>query len=203
MFASVLILAVDFTGRRRRGPLGKVVEPSEGLKGPFLVIVVVRDLGGNTVVLPGRSKGVVIPLVEPVLVNGLCDHTGRSLDRAGGDIKGLVVGRAFVDRFAEWVVETAGQTDIVLLRPGRGEAAHADGERATGEIEPRGPERRPEGLLLVVSIALGFRSRVDGPEGITVDGLAFEIGFVRGKGVAGDPGNGGSREREPSDLRDI
>lgn len=91
-------------------------------------------------------------------------------------------------------METTGQTSIVFLRPGRGEAGHADGERATGETLPRGPGRRLEGLF---SIVLDLRI---GVEGIAVDGLAFKIGFFR---VVGDPGNGGSRESEPRDFRDI
>ena len=82
-----------------------------------------------------------------------------------------------------------------MLRPGRGEAGHADGERATGEIEPGGPRRHLGLLLLIVSL--------DGPEGISVDGLTLEVGFGRGERVVGDPGNGGSGESEPRDLGDI
>jgi len=145
-------------------------------------------------VLGGGSKGVVATLMGPVLVNGLCDHAGWALDRIREDVEGLVVGRVVLGRFAERVMETTGQTDVVLLRPGGGEAGHADGERATGDIEPRGSRRRLELLLLIVS--------TDGPEGISIDGLTFEIGFFRGERVAGDPGGGGSREGEPRDLGD-
>jgi hypothetical protein len=194
-----LILAVDFAGSHS-GPPGEIVKPSEGLKGQFLVIVVVRDFGGNGVMLAEGSKGVVIPLLEPVPVRELCDHAGGTLDSVGGDIKGLVIGRVFIGWSVEWVMETTGQTGVVLLRPGGGEAGYADGERATGETEPRWPGRRLEGLLLAVSIVLGLRNRVGGSEGISVDGLTFEIGIVRGARSVGDPG---SRESEPRDIRDV
>ena len=178
MFASVLIFVVDSARNCRSGPPREVAEPSEGLKGPSLVIVVVRDLGGNGVVLAGGSKGAVIPLMEPVLVSGLCDHAGRKLDGIRGDVKSLVIGRAFVKWSVEWVMETTGQTDVVLLRPGRSEAGHAESKRATGESEPRWPKRRLGGLLLMVSITLGVRNRV---KGVAIDGLSFEIGFIRGE----------------------
>ena len=145
--------------------------------------------------LGGGSKGVVVTLMEPVLVNGLRDHAGWTLNGIRGNVEGLVVGRVLIGRFAERVMETTGQTDVVLLRPGGGKAGHADGERATGEIVPRGPEGRLALLLLIVS--------VDGPEGIPVDGLTLEIGFFRGERVVGDPGAGGSREGEPRDLGDV
>ena len=201
MFSSALALAIDFTGSHS-GPSGEVAKPSEGLKGPLLVIIVVNDFGSNIVVLAGGSKGVVVPLVEPVLVSGFCHYASGTLDRAGGGIKGLVIGRAFVDRFAKWVMETAGQTDVVLLRPGRGEAGYTDAERTAGEVEPRGSKCRPEGRWTIIFIVLGLRS-VDRPEGVAVDSLAFEIGFVRGERIVGDPGIGGGREGEPRYLRDI
>jgi len=69
-------------------------------------------------------------------------------------------------------MEAAGQTGVVLLRPGRSEAGYADSERATGEGGPGRPRGRFEGLSFIVS---------NGSEGIAVDGLAFEIGFVRGE----------------------
>lgn len=178
LFASVLILAVDFGRSRRSRPPREVAEPSEGLKRPSLVIVVVRDLGGNSVVLAGGSKGIIIPLMEPVRVCGLYDYAGRALDRIRGDIKSLVIGRGFIKRSIEWVMETAGQTDVVLLRPGRSEAGYADSERATGESEPRRPKRSLGGLSLMVSALFDVRS---GLEGVGIDGLGFEIGFVRGE----------------------
>ena len=193
-FASILNLVVDSARGRPRGPPEEVAKPREGVKGRFLIIVVVRDVDGNGVVLGGGSKGVVVTPMEPVLVNGLCDHARWTLDRIREDVEGLAVGRVFIGGFAERVMKTAGQTEVVLLRPGGGEAGDADGERATGEIEPRGPKGRLELLLLIVS--------TDGPEGISVDGLAFKIGFFRGERVVGDPGNGGSREGEPRDFGD-
>jgi len=90
-------------------------------------------------------------------------------------------------------METAGQAEVVLLRPGRGEARYADGERATGESEPRRPKRWLWSLSLIV---------YNGPEGIVVDGLAFEIGFVRGECIVDDAGNRGRGEVEPRNLRD-
>lgn len=92
-------------------------------------------------------------------------------------------------------METAGQSDVVFLRPGRGKAGYADGERAAGECVPRCLGRRPE-----ISTVLDPRNRV---EGVTVDGLIFGIGLVRGERTAGDPGNGGSGEVEPRDLGNI
>ena len=119
-------MVFDFA-RSRSGPPREVAEPSEGLKGPGFVIVVVGDLGGNGVVLTEDSKRVVIPLMEPVLVRGLCHHAGRALDGVRGGIKGLVIGRAFI-KSVKWVVETTGQADVVLLRPGRSDAGYAEGE---------------------------------------------------------------------------
>jgi len=187
-FASILILAVDSGRGRPSGPTEEVGKPREGVKGPFLIIVVVRDIG---IVLGGGSKWIVVTLVEPVLVGGLCDHACWTLERIRGDVEGLVIGRVFIGRFAERVMETTGETDVVLLRPGGGEARYADGKRATGEMEPRGTRRRLGVLLPIVSMG--------GPEGIAIDGLTLEIGFVRGERVAGDPGNGGS---EPRNLGD-
>lgn len=185
----------DFA-RSRSGPPREVAEPSEGLKGPSLVIVVVGDLGGNGIVLTESSKGVIIPLMEPVLVRGLCHHAGRALDGIREDIKGLVIGRGFI-KSVKWVVETAGQADVVLLRPGRSDAGYAEGERATGEREPRCPNRGLEGPSLMVSIVFDIRR---GVEGVAIDGLTFEIGFNRGERTIGDPGSG---EVEPRDLEDI
>ena len=179
---------------RPSGPPEEVAKPREGVKGEFFIIVVVGDIDGNGVMLGWGSKGVVVTLMEPVLVNGLRDHAGWTLDRIRGDVEGLVVGRVFIGRFTKRVMKTTGQPGVVLLRPGGGEAGHADGERATGEIEPGGSKGRPKLLLLIAP--------TDGPEGISVDGLTFEIGFFRGERVVGDPRGGGSREGEPSDLGD-
>ena len=77
------VFAVDFSRCHRSGPLGEVAKPSEGLKGSFLVVVI-GDLGGHDVVLASGSKGIVIPLMGPALVSGLCDYTGGTLDRVGG-----------------------------------------------------------------------------------------------------------------------
>jgi hypothetical protein len=186
-FAGVWISTADFAGSCHRGPLGEAARPSEGLNGLVLVVVVARDLGGNGIVPAEGSKGVVIPLVGPVLVRGLRDHAGGTLDGTRRDTKGAI-GRALIDRSVEWVMEPTGQTEVVLLRPGRGEAGHTNCERTTGESEPRGSRRRLEGLLLDLR-------GVAGSEGVAVDGPAFEIGFVR---VVG-----GSRESEPRDLGDI
>ena len=188
-------MVINF-GRSRSGPAREVAEPSEGLKGLSLVIVVVRDLG-NGVVLAGCSKGVVIPLMEPVLVRGLCDHAGRALDGIRGDMKSLVIGRAIIEWSVEWVMKTTGQTDVVLLRPGRSEAGYTESEGATRESEPRWPKRRLLGLLLMVSIVLDTRN---GVEGFGINGLTLEIGFVRGERGVGDPR---SREVEPRDLEDV
>lgn len=50
--------------------------------------------------------------------------------------------------------------------------------------------------MFIVSIVLEIGSRV---EGVGIDGLMFEIGFVRGERAIGDPGSG---EVEPGDVRD-
>jgi hypothetical protein len=150
----VFVLVVDGARSCRSGPPGNVAKPSEGLKGPGLVIVVVRDLCGNSVVLAWSSKGVLVPLMEPVFVRGLCDYAGRALDGIRGDIKSLVIGRAFVKWSVEWVMETTGKTGVVLLRPGRSKAGYAESERATRETEPRWPNSRPGRLFLMVPIAL-------------------------------------------------
>lgn len=98
------------------------------MKRSSLVTVAIRDIGGNDVVLAGGSKGVVISLVKLILECGLCHHAGGTLDWIRKFIKSLVIGRAFIGRSVEWVVEAAGQTGVVFLRPGRGEAGNADGE---------------------------------------------------------------------------
>ena len=96
LFAFVLVLAVNSIGNRRSGPPGEVTEPIEGLKGPLPAVVVVRDLGGNSVVFVGGGKGVAtILLVEPVLTRRLRDHTGGTPDGVRGD-KSLAIGRTFV-----------------------------------------------------------------------------------------------------------
>ena len=74
-----LILVVNFARSRHGGPPWEVAEPREGLKRSSLVSIVIRGLDGNSVVL----------LVL------LCKHTGGTLDVMRGDIKNLVVGRAF------------------------------------------------------------------------------------------------------------
>ena len=197
LFTSILSLVIDFGRSRCSGPPREVAEPSEGLKGRSLVIVVVRDLGGNGVVLAGCSKGVVIPLVEPVLVRRLCDHAGRALDGIRGGMKSSVIGRTIIEWSVEWVMKTTGQTDVVLLRPGRSEAGYAESEGATGESEPRWPKGRLWGLLLMVSIVLDTWNRV---EGFGINGLTLEVGFIRGGQGVSDPR---SREVEPRDLEDI
>ena len=121
-------MAVDFARGRRRGPGGEVAESRERLERPGFVIVVVRDLGGDGIVPTGGSKRVVVPLMEPDLVNGFCDYAGGTLERIGGGMKGLAIGRLFVEWFGERVMETAGQTEVVLLRPGGSETGNADGE---------------------------------------------------------------------------
>ena len=108
-----------------------------------------------------------------------------------------MIGIAFIKWSVEWVMETTGQTDVVLLRPGRSDAGYAEGERATREREPRCPERGLEGPSLMVSTVLDIRR---GVEGVAIDGLTFGIGFIRGEWAVGDPG---SREVEPRDLEDI
>jgi len=94
-FASILTF-VGFVGSRCKGPPGEVGKPSKGVMGLFLVIVVIRDLGGDCVVLARGSEGVVTLLVKTVLIHGLCDRASRTLDRVREDIKGMAVGRAFV-----------------------------------------------------------------------------------------------------------
>jgi len=89
--------ALVFARSRVSGPPGEVAKPSERLKGLCPVAGVVGDLGGNSVVLAGGSKGVVIPLVEPVLVRGPCDHTGGKLDGIRGDVKRLVIDGVIIE----------------------------------------------------------------------------------------------------------
>lgn len=48
-----------------------------------------------------------------------------------------------------------------------------------------------------------FLDLLKGVEGVAVDRLAFGIGLVRRERAVGDPGNGGSGEVEPRNLRDI
>ena len=199
-FVGVSILAAVFARIGDSGPPGEVAKPSKGLKELFLVIAIVRDLGGHRVVVAMGSKGVVIPLMEPVPVSGFCDHASGTSNGIGGGCEGMAIGRVSIGWSAERIVETTGQTDVVLLRPGRGEAGYADGERATRDGEPRRPGGRLEGPLLIVSIGPYPRNGADGPEGIAVDGLIFEIGFIR---AVADPGNGGSRESEPRNIGDV
>jgi len=90
-------LAVDFARGRRRGPTVEVAEPRERFERLGVVVVVVRDLGSDGIVPTGGSERVVIPLVEPVLVNGLCDYAGRALERIGGGIRSLAIGRRFIE----------------------------------------------------------------------------------------------------------
>ena len=190
-FAGIWISTTDFAGSCHRschrGPLEETARSNKGLNRLALVVVVSRDLGGDGIVPAEGSKGVVVPLMEPVLMRGLRDHAGGTLDGTRRDTEGAI-GRALIDRSVEWIMEPTGQTEVVFLRPGRGEACHADCEGTTGESEPRGSRRRLEGLLLDLR-------RVGGSEGVAVDGPAFNIGFVR---VVG-----GSGESEPRDLGDI
>jgi hypothetical protein len=88
-----LILAIDSTRGRPSGPPEEVGKPREGVKGEFLFIVFVGDIGSHGVVLVVGSKGVVVPLMESVLVSGFGDHTGWTLDRIWEDVEGLVIGR--------------------------------------------------------------------------------------------------------------
>lgn len=75
----------------------EVTEPRERFERLGVFIIVVRDLGSDGIVPTGGSERVVIPLVEPVLVNGLCDYAGRTLGRIGGGIRSLAIGRRLIE----------------------------------------------------------------------------------------------------------
>lgn len=151
------------------GPLEKAIKPCEGFKGLFLaVVVVIRNLCGGGI---WGGKGVVVALAESVLERWFRDRAGRMLN-------GM---RELVERPIERDMEATRQTGVVLLRPCRGEAGYGR-KRGAGEAEPRS-SRGSFGRLLR-----------GGSEGIGVDGLVFEIGFLEREG--------GSRKVEPRNLRD-
>ena len=122
-FTRALIFVVTFARSRRNGPPEEVVKPSEGLKGSFLVMTAIGNLGGSCVVLAGGSERVVVPFVGYDLERGFHNRAGGVLHRGT-----VVSGRALVKWPTEWVVETTGQTDIVPLCPCRGEAGYAEGK---------------------------------------------------------------------------